>query len=280
VPGQGGLAIAGLVLALVSAVAYGGGLGASVGTPGKSAAFGYAAYVVVAIVALVALVGRQVRGPLLPFVLGASFLSLAGLLFDVLSLPAYHPLSGGHHAEASFLGTTAGDVAGAIAAIILLIAVRRIHGRGGWARPRVIPALLLVASALAWVAWAGVWTAKIARNHSSAGNFLSEDYPFAVFVAAGLVAAVIAALCALDLRTRSAGGALLLGWTVTALLFFGQIITGGLTYHGAALAGNLVAALLMLATAVLAIVYAARKPANPVGPGSPAAHGWSVPPGR
>jgi hypothetical protein len=280
VPGQGGLAIAGLVLAIVSAVAYAGGLGVSEGTPGKTAAFGYAAYVVLAIVALVALVGRQIRRPLLPFVLGASFLSLAGVLFDVLSVPAYHPLSGGRHAEASFLGTTAGDVVGAIAAIFLLIAVRRIHGRGRWARPRVIPALLLVASVLAWVAWAGVWTAKVALSHSSAGNFLSEEYPFAVFVVAGLVVAVIAALCALGLAARSAGGVMLLGWTVTAFLFFGQIITQGLEYHGAAVAGNVVAALLMLVTVVLAIVYAAGKPAGPVGPVSPVAQGSSVPPGR
>ena len=56
---------------------------------------------------------------------------------------------------------------------------------------------------------------------------------------------------------------MLLGWTVTEFLYFGQVITSGFAYHGVAVAGNAVAALLMLGTAVLAIGYALRRAADP-----------------
>jgi hypothetical protein len=270
--GQDGPAIAGLVLAIVSGIAYIGGLALSQGMPGKSAAFGYAGVVVPVIVAVIALVGRGTRRPLVPYVLGAYFLSLAGVLADVLSVPAYHPLSGdtSNHAKASFLLSTLGDIAGAAAMVILLIAVRRMSDRGRWASPRVIPALLLATTALAWIAWTGVWARNAyvqgGSNYSDwgVGKFLSVDYPYVVSVVAALVLAVIAALYALGLRARVLGGVLLLGWTVNAFLYFAQVTTEGYTFPGAEVAINVVAALLMLATAVLAIVYASRKAANPV----------------
>jgi hypothetical protein len=262
VPGQDGLAVAGLILAIVSSAAYLAGQALTLGAPGKSAAFGYVNDLLPLIVAVIALAGRGVRGQLLPFVLGATFVSLALVAFDVLSIPGYHVLSAdrGTHARVSFLASLLGDVIGAVTAIILLIAVRRIYGRGHWATPRVIPALLLAGTVLSWVAWGGVWAFMIAEQHSSFVSFLSGDYPFAVFTVAGVAVTVIAALCALGLGTRPAGGVMLVGWTVTMFLYFAQIITGGsITYQGLAVAGNVAAALLMLGTAVLAITYASRR---------------------
>ena len=55
-----------------------------------------------------------------------------------------------------------------------------------------------------------------------------------------------------------AAGVMLIGWTVNMFLYFAQVITEGWDYPGAVAAVNGVAALLMLATAVLALSYAAR----------------------
>src|SRR5262249_5263880 len=129
----------------------------------------------------------------------------------------------------------------------------------------VLPALLLAGTPLAWVAWTGVWASRIytqdSGNYSDwgAGKFLSVEYPFTAYVVAGLVAAVVAALCALGLRARSAGGVMLVAWTVNMFLYFGQVTTEGWTFPGQAVAVNVAAALLMLATAILAIIYASRR---------------------
>jgi hypothetical protein len=284
VPSQDGLAVAGLILAIVTAVAYIGGLAVNQNpAPGKSAAFAYGADAVLIVVAVIALAARRTRRPLLPYVLGVTFISMANVAYDVLAIPAYHLLSAdrSNHAKVSFLANAFGDVVAAIAAVILLMAVRRMFGRGRWAAPRILPALLLAGAVLGPLAWTGVWTNRVYAQDGNdygsgwgVGKFLSTDYPFAVFIAAGLVVAVIVALCALGLRARPAGGVLLIGWTVNMVLSFGQVITEGWEYPGAAVAGNVVAALLMLATIALAIVYAARKSADPAPPGS------GFPPGR
>lgn len=262
------LALAGLILALISAIGYIGGLAVNQNPPpGKSAVFAYGADAIVIVVALTALVARRIRRPLLPYLLGATFLSMAGVVYDVLAIPGYHALAADHsnHAKAAFAGSAVGDVVGAAAAILLLVAVRRMHGRGRWATPRVIPVLLLAFAVLGPLAWAGVWTHEVyvhdGNNYGSGwgiGTFWSVDYPFIAFIAAGLVVALIAALCALRLGARVAGGVMLAGWTVTMFLYFGQVITEGWDYPGAAVAVNGVAALLLLATAVLAIIYIAR----------------------
>jgi serine/threonine protein kinase len=267
--GNDGLAVAGLVLALVSAAGYIGSLAVNQNPPpGKSAVFAYGAEAVLAGVALTALVGRRIRRPLLPYVLGAAFLSMAGVVYDVLAIPGYHVLAAdrSNHAKAAFAGNTVGDVVGAAAAIILLVAVRRMHGRGRWAPPRIIPVLLVVFTVLGPLAWAGVWANRVYQKDGNdygsgwgAGPFWSTDYPFIAFIAAGLVVSLVVALCALRLGTRVASGVMLIGWTVTMFLYFAQIITEGWDYSSAAVAVNGVAGLLMLATAVLAIIYATRR---------------------
>jgi hypothetical protein len=254
--------VAGLIIAIISAVGYIAGQALLQGAAGKSTAFGYVNDVIPLLVAVIALAGREIRRPLLPFVLGTSFVALATVVYDVLSIPGYHALSPDRstQAEVSFLATLLGDLTGVAAAIILLTAVRQVYGRSHWATPRVIPALLLAGPVLAWVAWGGVWTFKLEEQDYSFRNFLSVDYPFAVFAVAAVVVTVIAALCALGLGARSAGGVMLIGWTVTMFLYFAQVITGlRFSYHGGEVAGNVVAALLMLGTVVLAIRYAARR---------------------
>jgi serine/threonine protein kinase len=265
---QDGLAVAGLILALISAAGYIGGLAVNQSPPsGKSAVFAYGAEAVLAVVALTALVARRIRRALLPYVLGTTFLSMAGLAYDVLAIPGYHVLAAdrGNHAKAAFAANAIGDIVGAAAAIILLVAVRRMHGRGRWAPPRIIPVLLLAFTVLGPLAWAGVWADRVyhqdGNNYGSgwgAGPFWSTDYPFIVFIAAGLIVALFAALCALGLGNRAASGVMVIGWTVTMFLYFAQIITEGWDYSSTAVAVNGVAALLMLATVVLALIYATR----------------------
>jgi hypothetical protein len=266
--GKDGPAVAGLILAIISAVGYIGGLAVNESPPpGTSAVFAYGAQAVLMIGALTALVARRIRRPLLPFVLGTTFLSMAGVVYDVLAIPGYHEFAADHsnHAKAAFAGGAIGDVVGAAAAITLLVAVRRIYGRGPWAPPRSIPVLLVVFTVLAPLAWASVWANRLYHLHGDeygsgwgAGPFWSTDYPFIAFIEAGLVVSLLTALCALGLRARVAGGVMLIGWTVSMFLHFAQIITEGWDYSSAAVAVNGVAGLLMLATAVLAITYATR----------------------
>jgi serine/threonine protein kinase len=263
-----GPAVAGLILAIISAAGYIGGLAVNESPPpGKSAVFAYGAQAVLMIVALTALVARRIRRPLLPFVLGTAFLSMAGVVYDVLAIPGYHEFAADHsnHAKAAFAGGAIGDVTGAAAAITLLVAVRRIYGRGRWAPPRIIPVLLVVFTVLAPLAWASVWANRLYHLHGDeygsgwgAGPFWSTDYPFIAFIEAGLLVSLLTALCALGLRARVAGGVMLIGWTVSMFLHFAQIITEGWDYSSAAVVVNGVAGLLMLATAVLAITYATR----------------------
>jgi hypothetical protein len=237
---------------------------------GKALALGYIANISVLIVALVALAGRRIRGPLLPYVLGSGFLALPDTLYQVLVIPGSNIFASYQtmHAQVSWLLASLSDVADIVAVIILLIVVRRMAGRGRWASPRIIPALLLVGVVLAWLAWTGVWTRKVYLAEElrysdftwGVGKFLSVDYPFAAFVASGLVAAVLAALCALRLQARWAGGVLLLGWTVSAFFLYAvEIISPGWRFSGWESTVNGIAVLLMLATTVLAIVYASRK---------------------
>ena len=80
--------MAGLILAIISAVGYIGGLAVNESPPpGTSAVFAYGAQAVLMIGALTALVARRIRRPLLPFVLGTTFLSMAGVVYDVLAIP-------------------------------------------------------------------------------------------------------------------------------------------------------------------------------------------------
>jgi hypothetical protein len=250
----------------VSGAAYIASLAsAATSPPAKSSVFGYAADVIPMVIAFVALVAGGARRRLLPYVLGAAFLATAGVFYDALAIPAYHMLSQAGRAKDSFLLSTLGDVTGAIAVLLLLAALRRFAERGRWAAPRVVPALLLAATAAAWIAWTLVWARKVyvseAGNYSdwSVSKFLSVDYPFVAYIALGLVAAVLVALVALGLRDRRLGGVLLLGWTVNVGVYFAQIITQGWTFPAAQVAANVAAAVLMLATAVVAIIYAARS---------------------
>jgi hypothetical protein len=185
----------------------------------------------------------------------------------VLAIPGYHEFAADHsnHAKAAFAAGAIGDVVGAVAAITLLVAVRRMHGRGRWAPPRIIAVLLVVFPVLAPLAWASVWADRLYHLHGNdygsgwgAGTFWSTDYPFIGFIAAGLVVSLITALCALGLGTRVASGVMLIGWTVNMSLYFAQIITEGWDYSSAAVAVTWVAALLMVATVILALSYATR----------------------
>jgi len=203
---------------------YGGGLGASVERR-QGAGFGYAAYVVVAISPSSRSSGRRSAGRCCRSCSGASFLSLAGLLFDVLSLPLSPP-SRRPSRRAFSWGTTAGDVAGAIPDHLA-------HRRAPDHWPGWLGQAAACIPARCWWPGAGGGSpgrrvdGQDCRNHSSAGNFLSRTYPFPFRRRRARLARGDRPLCALDLayplgRRRpccSAG-------PVTALLLLRQIITG------------------------------------------------------
>jgi hypothetical protein len=265
--GGDGPAVAGLLLTVASSAAYIAYTALSPGAaPGKSLAFGYASGIIPLIVAVAALAGGRFRRSLLPFLLGTSLLSLAGALDDFAAIPAWHPLQAGGRVTASFEAGLLGDVIGIAAVVLLLAALRRFADRGPWAAPRVIGVLLLATMAAGWACGTLVWARKLyvagGANYSDwgLGKFASADSPVLVYIGAGLAVAVLTALYALGLRSRSLGGIMAGGWIVAAFLIFGQFITAGWQYTGTEAAANWVAGLLLLASAALAIFYAARKP--------------------
>ncbi len=86
---------------------------------------------------------------------------------------------------------------------------------------------------------------------------MSRDYPAVEFGVGGLVVAVIMAVYAVGIWDRAVGGAVVAGWSLTAFFSLLQFVTAGFQFGGAT-ALNFLAGLLLLASGILAIVYARR----------------------
>ena len=197
--------------------------------------------------------GRWLR----PFILGLWAICLSFVPDDLLTVPAYHPFSGGGRGSAAFVFSTLSDVAGAAAAIVLLATLRA--RRGSWPKPSALPGLLAGGTVLAWVVWQGEFARKLQVDLGGAGNVFTQDYPTVAYIVVGVVVAAFIALYAPRLADPMLGGGLLAGWAATSLLAFLEFTISGYPLAGRSVAVNWLVALGILATGILAIVYARRK---------------------
>jgi hypothetical protein len=255
-PGAGGAATGGLVVALIASIAEIISIALAQGIPGKSAAFYYLGFGVALVFAIAGLASGRRSVWLRPFALGMWFAAFAWVIDDILQVPAFHPFSYGTKATVSFSFELLGDGLGTLAAILLLAGLAQVARRGPWARPRAVGAVTLAAPLLGWISWLIVWFHEIDAGYGL-GHVFSQDYPAVEFAVGGLVVAVIVAVYALGIADRVVGGAVLAGWVLTALFNLLEYVTAGLEFRGFT-ALNILSGLLLLATGVLAVVYARR----------------------
>ena len=163
------------------------------------------------------------------------------------------------------LAVTVSDIAGVIAVVLLLVALRGSAERSGWPSGRSLPALLFCVVILAAVVWRAQELARfIAPQYSSASfSYPSDDYPYVVVAVVALLVTVVVAWYALTLKNRSLGGAMLLGWSVTEIFVFLAFITQGWFIRHRTVADNVLAAVLLAASVILTLVYMRRRQAVP-----------------
>ena len=240
-------AVSGLLFTLVYAVLVILSLAAQAsGPPVPLIVIGYAGQAVAVIVTFAALLPR-LRPLMLPAVLGGWFTNTqiyqAG--------PEAAPLS-------AFLVT---DAVTAVVIALLFFGVRRFSGRGPWARPRRLAVLLFGGAALS----TGLWClARVLQIRSSPFGHLAGDPSLQIAESAvELAAAALVTWLALGWERRLAGGAMMLGWSIEQILGLLSWSAEGPAFSGWVVAANWTAALLMLATATLAVVYLRGPSARP-----------------
>jgi eukaryotic-like serine/threonine-protein kinase len=263
-PVRAGPAVAGLVITLFAGVV---GIVSGNLIPGPSPAkytiFTDVGYVIAMAAAVAALARRKYRQPLLYFVLGAWFIAISGVIFDVLAIPHFHLFSAGAHWVVYSIVMLLSDLAGLIAVIVLLVALRGSAERGGWPAVRSFPALLFCVVVLAGVAWRVQELTRLAgpEYYRNSFTFPSDDFPYLAAGVAALLVTVFVASYAVTLKNRALGGALLLGWSVTETFFFLAWITDGWYFRHRTVADNALAAVLLVASVVLAAIYTRRRSA-------------------
>jgi hypothetical protein len=255
-----GPVIPALVLSLVAGIAEIVGTATAAGFNGSSRGFTIISFLVPMGAAIAALATRrQPKARWLPPALaGAWFSSFAWVVFDVLSVPAYKPFTGGSiRGEASFVFEYLGDVLGVVVTILLLVAVARSVRRGGWGKPVIFPVLMLSGMVAGWLLWQGSLLHALVVGYGSASNFVHYDYPVIGLTAAGVVTTLVAALVALGIADRAVGGGMVAGYAVAAIFGLLSFATGGFAFGGYA-ALNVVAFILLGGAGVVGIVYARR----------------------
>ena len=217
------------------------------------------------IVAVVALVRKDYRRPLLYFALGAWFITVATAVFDILAIPHFHLFSDGGREVLFILVSTVSDIAGVIAVILLLVALRGSAERGGWPSGRSLPVLLFCVVVLAALVWRAQELTRLIGPQYSSDSFTypSDDSPYIAVAVVALLVTVVVAWYALTLKNRSLGGAMLLGWSVTEIFVFLAFITQGWFIRHRTVADNLLAAALLAASVLLTLVYMRRRQAVP-----------------
>jgi hypothetical protein len=263
-PVRGAVAVAALWLTLVAGVA--GIVASSLDPiPVKDSVFIDIAYAIAMIAAVVALVRKDGRRPLLYFVLGAWFIAVSLAIFDVLAIPHFHEFSTGGRVAASSLAFAVSHIAGVIAVVLLLIALRGSAERGGWVAFDSPPTLLFCVVVLAALVWRVQELTRFVAPQYSSGNltYPSDDYPYVVSAVVALLVTVIVAWYALTLKDRSLGGAMLLGWLVTEIFVFLAFITQGWFNRHRTVADNLLEAVLLATSVLLTLVYMRRRQTVP-----------------
>jgi hypothetical protein len=263
-PVRGPVAVAALWLTLVAGVI--GIVASSLDPiPVKDSASIDIAYAIAMIAAVVALARKAGRRPLLYFVLGAWFIAVSLAIFDVLAIPHFHQFSQGGREVAYSLAFTVSHIAGVIAVVLLLIALRGSAERSGWLPAGSLPALLFCVVVLAALVWRAQELTRFIGPQYSSGSlaYPSDDSPYAVAAVVALLVTVVVAWYALTLEDPSLGGAMLLGWLVTEIFVFLSFITQGWFNRHRTVADNILEALLLAAGVLLTLVYMRRRPAVP-----------------
>jgi hypothetical protein len=223
------------------------------------------AYAIAMIAAVAALVRKDGRRPLLYFVLGAWSIAVSLAIFDILAIPHFHQFSQGGREVAYSLAFTVSHIAGVIAVVLLLIALRGSAERSGWLPAGSPPALLFCLVVLAALVWRAQELTRFIGPQYSSGSlaYPSDDSPYVVAAVVALLVTVVVAWYALTLKDRSLGGAMLLGWLVTEIFVFLSFITQGWFNRHRTVADNILEAVLLAAGVLLTIVYMRRRPAVP-----------------
>jgi hypothetical protein len=231
--------------------------------PAENTIFGDIGYVIALIAAVAALVSKRHRRPLLYFVLGSWFITVSGVIFDALAIRRFHLFSFGAHWTLYYVVVLLSDLAGLIAVILLLAALRGTAERGGWPSARALPVLLFGAIVLAEVAWRAQEVTRLIGPESYYNSFVfpSDRHPYLVAGVAAVLVAVFVAWYALTFKDRVLGGALLLGWSLGETFGFLAWITEGWYFRHRTVADNALAAVLFVASVVLAAVYMRRRSA-------------------
>ncbi len=211
--------------------------------PTLMTAIGYIGEAIALIVTVTALLGR-LRRLLLPAVLG-------GWLTNI------HIYQSGEGAGAPLSVYLVEDAVTAVVIVLLFFGVRRITGRGQWAKPRILPALLFSGAVLSTAIGCA---AQVLQAHSvhlayspiNPALQLAESF-------AELATASLAAWLALVWEQRPAGGAMLLGWAGEQIIGFLSWATYGWRFSGWIVAVNWITVLLTMATAGLAIIYTRHR---------------------
>jgi Protein kinase domain len=197
--------------------------------------------------------GRWLR----PFTLGLWTIVVAFVPDDLLSVAAYHPFNDGGRNSAAFAFSALSDVAGSVAAIVLLATLGA--RRGGWARPPALPGLLAGGTVLAWIVWQGEQARKLQVFENGVHNVFTQAYPTVAYMVVGVIVAVFVALYAPRLADHVLGGGLLVGWAAASLLAFLQFTLSGYPLAGRSVAVNWLVGFMFVAIGVLAIMYARRR---------------------
>ena len=262
-PAAAGPAIAALWITLIAGVV--GIVSANLPpnpNPVKNTVFNDVAYVIVVAAAVAALVSKKHRQPLLYFVLGSWFIVVSGVIFDVLAISHFHLLSEGGRETSYVLAVTLSDIAGAAAAILLLVALRRAAGRG-WPAAGSFPALLFCVVVLAGAVWRSQELTRLIGPEYSFNSFTfpSDYYPYLVGGVTALLVTVFVAAYGVTFKDRVLGGALLLGWLTSEVFLFLAWITEGWYFRRRTIADNALEALLLIVAVVLTVIYMRRRPA-------------------
>jgi hypothetical protein len=236
--------------------------------PTEALLYSYIVYLIplAATIAALATVGKRPGQRLRAAALGAWFASLTWLVSDFIGKPGYFSdYAGTDRNWGAYLFTLLGDLLGIVVVILLLVAFRRSAQRGSWARPRAVPVLMFIGSLVGPAAWyAGLFHQSWPCCSASSFN----AYYGTIHVLAGaeaILAVAVAAFVgayALGVTDRVAGGAIVAGWLAVGIFEYLTFITEGWSFGNGEIAENWGAALVLVATAVLTIVYMRRQPAS------------------
>jgi hypothetical protein len=253
--------LAALVVALVAGVGEivgflvtpDAGLGAN-----KTTFFLVAPYAVAIVVSVLALAVGRYRRWLLPAVLGLWAVSPAWVLYDLLGLDAFRILSGAPGLKTAYLVGTVSDLAGTVAAVLVLVALSKSAQRArGLVSPVGWPLLGAVVLGEAWRA--GYLEPWLGPYFNGAG-YAYVGYPFRVFGVAVLLVTVLVAWYALRQQSRAIGGAILLGWSVIMIFEFLQFATTGVYFDHRAAMIRIAAGIFLVVSVVVTLVYMRLSP--------------------